>query len=278
MMKCLLSMVLVGFTFFGSDSIMATSKSINQSRLLLKKLRGGDYAHIGGVAVVDMIMERALAFKPSLKEEKILDVGSGLGGTANYLFDKGYQKIWGIDVDDEAVRYASEEYPNVSFKTVDALQARSAFSANNFDFLYLFNVAYAIEGKELLFKELAKICAPGGILVVFDFVQSDRGNHLRMNDLANQTMQPIKLHLLRKILKKTGWKIVKEDDLSSESIDWYKKDLVTLTSLKSKLLKEFPQSAVIRTERIFSSILKALENKTLNSVVIYAQKADSDED
>jgi 2-polyprenyl-3-methyl-5-hydroxy-6-metoxy-1,4-benzoquinol methylase len=255
-------------------SAMTCAKNINQSRLLLKKLRGGDYAHIGGVAIVDMIFATISTFNPAVKTAKILDVGSGLGGTAQYLYQKGFTDIYGIDIDEDAVRHASKEYPNISFKAVDVLEVDTTFTANNFNLLYLFNVIYAIENKEELFKKLVKICAPQGILVILDFVEAPRTG-LHIKDLTNQSMRFVKIQTLRKLLKKAGWKILKEEDFSSESIDWYKKDIETLRTIKNKLLKEFSQASVVKAEKIFSSIVNSLQHQTLSSVVIYAQKDEA---
>lgn len=270
-MKNLLLIVFISFMLVKNVSAMTCAKNINQSRLLLKKLRGGDYAHIGGVAIVDMIFSRISTFNPAIKTAKILDVGSGLGGTAQYLYQKGFTDIYGIDIDEDAVRHASKEYPNISFKAVDVLEVDTAFTANNFNLLYLFNVIYAIENKEELFKKLVKICAPQGILVILDFVEAPRTG-INIKDLTNQSMRFVKIQTLRKLLKKAGWKILKEEDFSSESIDWYKKDIETLQTIKNKLLKEFSQASVVKAEKIFSSIVNSLQHQTLSSVVIYAQK------
>ena len=250
---------------------MTCTKNINQSRLLLKALRGGDYAHVGGTTIIDMIVSKISAFNPIIQAGKTLDVGSGLGGTAQYLYEKGFKNIRGIDIDEAAIRYASEKHPGILFKAINALDVDRAFTANHFDLLYLLNVAYAIEDKEGLFKKLAKICVPEGILVIFDFFKSESGG-VHLNDLSDQSMKFANLQVLQKILKESGWKILQEDNLSSESIDWYKKDIKTLQSIKNDLLKEFPQSSVLKTENVFSTIVNFLQNQTLSSFVIYAQK------
>lgn len=57
---------------------------LNSSRLLLSRVRGGDYAHAGDRKAIDIVLEKVLSLEPDLKSKAVLDVGCGCGGTAQY--------------------------------------------------------------------------------------------------------------------------------------------------------------------------------------------------
>src|SRR5260221_9777328 len=125
-MSPLLISIITIFLFNGF-AMSANKTPVNSSRLLLAKLRGGDYAHAGDTEAIDMVLQKVLSFNPNLKKEPVLDVGSGFGGTADYLFQHGFQKVQGIDLDQAAVSYATEKYPKIAFKVTNALNLDKIF-------------------------------------------------------------------------------------------------------------------------------------------------------
>lgn len=95
---------------------------VNSSRLLLSKLRGGDYAHPGDTEVIDIILKKVLSFDPLLKDKAVLDVGSGFGGTVHYLSQKGFRDIQGV-VFDYTCKEKENHFPLKDFvhKTMNPL-------------------------------------------------------------------------------------------------------------------------------------------------------------
>lgn len=95
--------------------------SPNSSRLLLSDLRGGDYAHAGDAEAINIVIDKALSFDPTMRTSPALDVGSGFGGTVNYLYQKGFTLAEGCDVDPAPIAYAQDHYSSLTFTAVDAL-------------------------------------------------------------------------------------------------------------------------------------------------------------
>ncbi len=74
-----------------------------------------------------------------------MDAGCGRGGTAGYLYGKGYRQIAGIDIDAQSISYARNRYPNIQFETAN-LETTIELSMK-FDVIFMFNVLYAIDDR-----------------------------------------------------------------------------------------------------------------------------------
>lgn len=92
----------------------------NNPRLLLAKVRKGDYTHAGDEEAIDLFLEHidALNQQP-YKNIKALDIGCGLGGTANYIHEKTALAICGIDKDISAINHAKKHYSAITFFQCD---------------------------------------------------------------------------------------------------------------------------------------------------------------
>jgi ubiquinone/menaquinone biosynthesis C-methylase UbiE len=226
----------------------ANEAKMNTSRLLLTQLRGGDYAHAGDEEAIKIVLKSALEFSPFLKEEAVLDVGSGFGGTADYLCRAlGFKNVQGFDMDEAAVVYAQKKYSSIHFKVADALKINKSYAPQSFSFFYLLNVIYAIQDKKRLLKNLSTLSKPVGILAIFDYTQ-------------------------KKELKTTGWKILGTIDMTSHFIRWYRAFLDKLSIQASTLSKAFSFQDVQKVEDTFTFLLNQLEQGNLGGVIIFAQK------
>ncbi|MBP9692618.1 MAG: methyltransferase domain-containing protein [Alphaproteobacteria bacterium] len=253
-------------------SMSTPDLKINTSRLLLAHLRGGDYAHAGDEEAIDMVVQKSLSFDSSLKNKTVLDVGSGFGGTAYYLYQDGFKDIHGIDLDQPAITYAKEKYPSITFTAGDALGVDQIYSANSFSFISLFNVAYAIQNKAALLTKLSAIAAPGAILAVFDYTQANPIPNDPLKDLAGKPMYPLQPDQFKRDLKGAGWEILEVTDMTPHYIRWYKNLLIKLSAEVSLLKKEFSQEDLLKVKESFRLLLNRLKQGILGGIVIYARK------
>ena len=86
---------------------------------ILAALRDGDFTHPGEIEAIDLMMKNVTKDN----DQNILDIGSGLGGTTDYLNNNGFGNAIGIDIDSEHIHYASKKYPDSYFIAADVLHA-----------------------------------------------------------------------------------------------------------------------------------------------------------
>lgn len=247
---------------------------MNTARLLLANLRGGDYAHAGDREAIDIVLEKALALSPKIQKGPCLDVGSGLGGTANYIYNLGFHSIYGIDLDQTAIEYAKQCYPQIPCLAANANDVAKLFNKEFFSFIYMFNVLYAIEDKSSLLKNLYAVAKPGAILALFDYTTEQTSFNLK--DLAGKPMHPIRLKELEKNLKDAGWEIIEIHDLSSYFRGWYRDLLDKIEKEQEILSSQFSEVDINKVKTTFSTIYEWLKTSKLGGAVIYARKPDSD--
>jgi 2-polyprenyl-3-methyl-5-hydroxy-6-metoxy-1,4-benzoquinol methylase len=247
---------------------------MNTARLLLANLRGGDYAHAGDREAIDIVLEKVLALSPKIQKGACLDVGSGLGGTANYIYNLGFHSIYGIDLDQAAIEYAKQCYQHIHCLAANANDVTKLFNEEFFSFIYMFNVLYAIEDKSFLLKNLYDVAKPGAILVLFDYTTEQISFSLK--DLAGKPMHPIRLKELGKNLKDAGWKIIEIHDLSSHFLRWYRDLLDKIEKEQELLSSQFSEVDINKVKTTFNTIYEWLNTSQLGGAVIYARKPDSD--
>lgn len=104
----------------------------------------------------------------------VLDVGSGLGGTARYLADRTGCRVIGVDLTDEYCRVAETLTDlvglgrRVRFRRADALRIPCA--ARTFDLVWTEHAQMNIADKRGLYAELFRVLRPGGQLAFHDIL------------------------------------------------------------------------------------------------------------
>ncbi|MBY0280974.1 MAG: methyltransferase domain-containing protein [Alphaproteobacteria bacterium] len=247
----------------------------NPSRLLLAKIRGGDYAHAGDKDAFRVVLPKIVDyFKERLVEQTVLDVGCGLGGTADYLYTQGFYNIWGIDIDKGAIEYARSKYPFIDFSVWDATQVDQKFEKDFFSLLYLFNVFYALSDQQKMqtLNSLAAVAKPGALLVIFECTSPKAEDPQEIKDLTGKPMRPIVLPVFHDMIKKSKWEIIEKVDLSDQYIKWYKDLLYKLDQQKNSFTNEFPVEIINHLTTTYIAILEKLEKKTWGGIVVYAKR------
>ncbi len=134
-----------------------------------------DEFHIGGrPATVELA--RQLALVPS---DRVLDVGSGLGGAARFFADEYGCTVTGIDLTEEYVETARtlSGWAGLGDRTVfeHASALAMPFVDASFDAATMLHVGMNIEAKAELFAEIARVLSPGGRLGVYDVMRTGDG-------------------------------------------------------------------------------------------------------
>jgi SAM-dependent methyltransferase len=108
-------------------------------------------------------------------DEKVLDVGCGIGGPARFLTRRRGCRVTGIDLTPEFVEVARELCArtgvDVRIERADALSL--PFADASFDVVWTQHVSMNIADKPAFYRELRRVARPGGRLAFFDAVAGD---------------------------------------------------------------------------------------------------------
>ena len=182
-----------------------------------------DEFHIRGRRATLELGER-LGLGPS---DRVLDIGSGLGGPARTLAETRGCHVTGIDLSAEfcaAARRLTEWVgltELVAFQTADATAPPFAEAA--FDAALTVHVGMNIAEKDRLFAAARRVLKPGGLFAVYDALQGEGGDVLYPVPWART---PAISHLatpeeMRALLAGAGFAILEEADSTAESADWF---------------------------------------------------------
>ncbi len=117
--------------------------------------------------VLDYHLARYRFASDYVKDKEVLDVACGNGYGSDYLFHWGKAKsVIGVDISEEAVKYASSHYGtrNLSFMVCDA--TRLQFDDESFDVVVSFETVEHIRDHEQFMLEVRRVLRPGGTLVI----------------------------------------------------------------------------------------------------------------
>lgn len=118
------------------------------------------------VAVVYEHFHRYLWARALVAERRVLDLGSGEGFGAALLAQVA-RAVVGVDVDAQAVEHSRLNYgsPNLTFSLASATDL-GALPDDGFDAVVAFEVIEHIADQEAVLFEVARVLAPGGLLLI----------------------------------------------------------------------------------------------------------------
>ena len=142
----------------------------------LEELAPYDHFHGRGLEATEDMSDR-LSISAT---DRILDIGSGLGGPARYMARRFGCRVAGIDLTAEfcevarllTARLGLED--RVSFDEGDALAM--PFGDAAFDGAYSMNVSMNIAGKRAFYREVSRVLRPGGWLALSEVAQGPGGD------------------------------------------------------------------------------------------------------
>ena len=199
-----------------------------EGKQILATLRDGDYAHPGEDEAVALTLQ-GLAPDPG---QRVLDVGCGRGGTAEWIRRHGWTQVVGIDVDTEVIGYARQRYPQVQFCDCDVLALPEA-DLGRFDLICLFNSFYAFTDQPAALRALRAVSAAGAQLRLFDYAQPAPGPLPAA--LGTEIGRPIALDRIADQLADAGWVEPAITDLSPRYIGWYEYLLDKLAARRAQI-------------------------------------------
>jgi ubiquinone/menaquinone biosynthesis C-methylase UbiE len=163
----LLPAIEAGLAALGSSPATAT----------IDELGPVDEFHIGGRPATTELCEQLEVNADS----EVLDVGSGIGGTARFISATFGCGVTGIDLTPEYVDVARtlSEWTGLSHKLRFELGSAldMPFPADSFDLATQLHVGMNIEDKVSLCAEVFRVLRPGGRFAVYDIMRHTEGDH-----------------------------------------------------------------------------------------------------
>jgi len=159
-------------------------------------------------------------------DDAAIDLGCGIGTLSCFIASDVGCKVVGINITDFQLRKArklakDKRMHNVEFKNQDIMEADSL--GQKFDAAFLIDVGCHLPDKGKALRKIYKILNKGGRLVIADWLQKDSLSLLEnelliepFNDYWNFPYME-SLEGYKKLFTKTGFKIIKADDVSEET-------------------------------------------------------------
>ncbi|GMQ60223.1 hypothetical protein AN1V17_46230 [Vallitalea sediminicola] len=121
------------------------------------------------------------------KDDMILDIGCGYGRTLHQLYEKGYNKLYGIDFSKNMIDRGKLQFSHLNLECTDSKSLE--YEDNSFDAVIILAVLTSIISNDdqlALISEIRRVLKPKGIIYINDFlINSDERNVKRYNVFHN---------------------------------------------------------------------------------------------
>jgi|SRR5689334_18703402 len=234
-----------------------------QGKAIPALVRGGDYAHPGEEEAI----EGVVTLLPRHDVRRLLDVGCGRGGTADWFRRHGWGQVAAIDIDQESIRYCQQTYPEIEFHTCD-VTGMSQLSLPPFDVAYLFNSFYAFPDQRKALSEIRTMCRDGAHVIIFDYTRP-RGGDLPVA-LGSEIGQPVVIETLRRWMSQDEWEMKSVTDLTGNFVAWYQVTVQKIEDKQQPILELAGRDWYDYVLAWYSALRDALVAGALGGAVVHA--------
>lgn len=190
--------------------------------------------------------------------DRVLDVGSGLGGSAFLMATDYGARVHGIDLSADMVALANQKCREeglqdlVSFEQADCLDLTSSQA---YEAVYSRDVILHVEDKARLFQLLRAALVPGGRLMFTDYCRGEGESSAEFDEyVAQRGYCLVTVAEYRECLRRAGLDAVRGEDWTARFIDIHRRELRRLSSAglatdEETTMRQHWQEKIARAER-----------------------------
>ncbi|PPJ55913.1 hypothetical protein CBER1_03773 [Cercospora berteroae] len=180
--------------------------------------------------------EHYLALKMGLQEnQKVLDVGCGVGGPAREICKFSGANITGLNNNDyqieRATQYAKKEGLDHKLNYVKGDFMQMSFEDNTFDAVYAIEATVHAPSLEGIYSEIFRVLKPGGVFGVYEWLMTDaydndnpRHREIRLGiEQGDGISNMEKIDVALKAMKAAGFELELNEDMADrpDEFPWY---------------------------------------------------------
>jgi len=123
----------------------------------------------------------------------VLDVGCGSGQFTGTLASslQSFQTITGVDVDEDSLKEARNNFPGKSFRFIRSGSQNLPFQDENFDMVVISNALHHVEDPEASLAEMKRVLKSGGHFLVNELLRDELTNAQESHMLHHHLRQEI---------------------------------------------------------------------------------------
>jgi len=230
------------------QTFLDTHQYARKGILLYERIFGTTYVSTGGESTTAKFCSElsAHSLKPN---DKILDVGCGIGGSAFYMAKNFGVQVYGYDLSVNMINIANDlrhcEPANVKhavqFYVEDA--TLMDYPDQFYDMVYSRDTILHIKDKKALFEMFYRTLKPGGKLVITDYCHGDKPKHSQhfVDYVASRGYHLHTVQEYGKIIESAGFVDVKATNMTPGFIDILKGEVTEFSKKKQAIIEEFSQ-------------------------------------
>ncbi len=240
---------------------------------LLGFLRGGDFAHPGEAQAIDLIFGDL----PHNPNRLILEVGCGIGGTADYIQRKGYGRVIAIDRDKKVIEVAQQRYPDVTFIHLDVLHVGEYFKSRNlqFNIVCLINSFCFFTDQAEALRQIRQITDADAIIKLFEYTDLTLGRERPVlhGNHEEQYFAPVRSDQVAELFLAAEFHMGRFVALDSEFTTWYRDLCEKICRNKQQIIEFFSQEAYQWAHEIYTRLLQSILDKKIGCCLLEASTA-----
>jgi MPBQ/MSBQ methyltransferase len=253
------------------DGLKAAGVDLDQLRP--EDLAAVDEFHVGGRAASEEVLAR-LALD---RDQHVLDIGCGIGGTARYMAQAFGCRVSGIDLTPEYIAAALVLNARTGLAERVGFQVASAlalpFEDAAFDAAISFHVAMNIKDRAGLYGEAARVLKPQAPFCVYDVMRGQAGSVRYPTPWAET---PETSHLttpgdMQGLLEQAGFSVESVEDRSAAGIAFFHRRLAAAAEGPPPVGLHLLLGPTARDK--FENVLKGLEDGALAAVAMIARRS-----